>query len=215
MIAAIVLALFLGDLAVVEGAESPWKQFVHDAMAKDFAPAESWTKILDLAGLTAAVYLMISLSVYFGASVGRQAAWRQDLPTHALILNSTLCVGAVLLVTGIFRIWMLLNWSLDYVDPGALVESQRPILDSAARVANGIVNSRGVLYTGMLAALYVPASILLSLQAREAGVADNWTERERQEWDGLFSPRESVLRVAAILGPALTGPAADYLAFLG
>lgn len=215
-VAAIALAwVFVGLSSVEDAPESPWRQFVHAPMEMHFAHAELWTRILDLTGLVAAAYLVISVSVLFGTSVGREEEWRRDLSTHARILNTALYLGAALLVTGIYRIWALLSWSLDYIDPGGLAESQRQILEGAATVAMGIVNSRGVLYTMLLAALYVPGLGFLAFRARQASAAGAWSESERQEWAELFSPREGLLRLIAILAPAITGPAADYLALLG
>jgi len=215
LIAAIVLGLFLADLPGVEGAPvSPWRQFIHTCMNADFAYTESLTRLLDLSGLIVAIYLPISLSVYFSASIGRDDKWSQDLSSNVRVLSIALYVGAALLITGIFRIWAILSWSLDYVDTGVLNHSQQQILDSATMVAAGIVSSRGALYTMLLASLYLPGVMFLSSRMREATSAGALSETEQQKLDDMFTPRENLLRLAAILGPVLTGPAADYLSHL-
>lgn len=193
--------------------ESPWRQFAHSALRGEFAGVLEWTRFFDMTGFFLAAYIALALSLYLCCSVRYRPAWQRDFPRHERLVNATLYLGALLLVAGVLRISSLLYWSLDYVAvaPTSGSEVQQPILSALGRIADGIVNSRGLLYTMMLAALYVPAVLFLQHQVRAAAAQGEISATEEQAWTQRASLAENLLRFLAVAGPAISGPAAEYL----
>lgn len=211
-LAAAVIWLVLKDLPSSGGASvSPWRQFVHSGITGDFADAQEWTRLMDVGGLFVAAYTALALSIYLCSSVQHRARWLAELPRHIRLVNTTLYLGAIILMVGVLRVWSLLYWSLDYFPPD--LATNKTLLASLSRVADSIIDSRGLLYTVMLAALYGPAVMLLQHQIRE-GTRSGELPPVKADATGNFSTTDSVLRFVAVLGPALSGPAADYLELL-
>ena len=210
LLLAVVVSLFLVRLpAWLGNTESPWRRFVHELVNRDFAGAENWTRAFDMTGFCMAVYVTLALSVYLSSSARHDSRWYTNLSRHIQLLNTTLYLGAILLVVGVFRVWALLYWSLDYLSP--TTEEDSALLAGLRRVADGIVNSRGLLYSVMLASLYIPAAMLLQHQLRETKKSGELPNDLAESDTNRLGATDSVLRFIAIIGPALSGPAADYL----
>jgi hypothetical protein len=120
-------------------------------------------------------------------------------------LKIILYVGTFLLIAGVLRMSALSQWTLSFISPNAV--------EAAQSFSNSVVAVAGGFNTLILAAVYLPAAYILQRRARLAVMRLPLKPEDREQKlkdKGLtFSFRESLPRVAAMLGPLLAGPIGD------
>ncbi len=214
----IAVGLFMKWIMSSGGGEgSPWENFIHVWIFRDLSNVESWTRSLDAAGVVFSIYLALSVSALLCAAIYKEKKWPQDLASHTNLLNVALYVGALFLVVGVLRIATLFEWSLAYIEAGAFEAGSKElgIYTGLSSVAKNITRTRGVLYTMILAAFYLPAAVFMrwrAVEAREHGIVE---ETQLEGWLQQWSFTTLLPRFIAVLSPALSGPAADYLQLIG
>lgn len=163
---------------------------------------------LDKLGLVAAFYLTFVATAILPP---RGRADVRCLHQRAGFLRLILYVGTALLVTDIFQYSALLRWSAAFVDP--------PHKSSIGSLIATLVSLRGLFSTTYLAAIYLPAALILAERTRATAPEDANPKRQR-EWlrDQELIPTSifaQVRPVVAILLPLLTalltGPAAGVV----
>lgn len=129
----------------------------------------------------------------------------QQLLKRVRLLRPVLIVGAVTLVIAILRLSVTHAWGASFLPPDSALAK------NLASLITGIVGSLGTVYTLLMAALYLPAAIIL--RARVMKLAT--TQQDPQTWlsnNGLdLSISKVVPRVIALLAPLLAGPLGDLL----
>lgn len=133
-------------------------------------------------------------------------------------LRLLLYTGTAALVTTVLRVSMTFRWGLSHLPSGENVETgTAAAVKVLQNFTSAFVSTQSASYTLFLAAVYVPALLVLSRRAEVlAGVRRPAPERE--EWlktRGLAaSLSEHLPRIVAILGPFLAGPLGDLIGFL-
>jgi len=161
--------------------------------------------------ITALFLAALSALVLPSAACGREACLRDRTALLELVLG----MGAALLVTDVIREDALLRWALAFVDP-----ANKTVANTVQSLTVTIVAVRGVQGSALLAAIYLPAALILKGQAWRTVPASITTLPEAKQWlqdRGLIA--SSVLAqfrpVVAVLLPLLTGvlsgPAAEVL----
>jgi hypothetical protein len=122
-------------------------------------------------------------------------------------LQAILYAGTFLLVTGVLLKKTIYEWSLAYLVQDETTAVVRTFLET-------LLTMEGVFYTLVLAAAYLPASLVLLRRAQllvEPTLSTTEKEASLKEYGLTFSLKDSLPRILAILGPFLTGSAADLL----
>lgn len=128
-------------------------------------------------------------------------------------LQLVLYTGTIVLIFGVLQINALLHWSTTFLHP--------PV-DHVASLDNlitSLITLRGTYYTIFLAVIYLPAALILRGRAFEMACRANTSQEcTTDEWlksRGFnFSIMEQLPRLAVILAPLLSGPAAEILSRL-
>jgi hypothetical protein len=122
-------------------------------------------------------------------------------------LRLILYAGTALLVTTILLKKSIYEWTLAYTPQDAALETARNFVASLLALDGGF-------YTLVLAAAYLPPALVLQRRAQLV-VGPSLEEQEQEiklkEYSLNFSLKDSLPRILAILGPFLTGPAADLI----
>ncbi|HVF68619.1 MAG TPA: hypothetical protein VM914_13200 [Pyrinomonadaceae bacterium] len=148
----------------------------------------------------------------------RRRQREQELALRMNSLNVLLYAGTAALVTTVLRVSVTFRWGLSYlpsyVRPG---ESGAAVTKVLENFATAFISTQAGSYTLFLAAVYIPAALIL--RGRAAALAGKRLPMpQREEWlrsRGLsVSFSEYLPRVVAILGPFLAGPLGDLVGFL-
>jgi len=119
--------------------------------------------------------------------------------------QSLLYVGAAALALRSFEMFFLYRW------PGMwLSATDAKLVDN---IASAVSTAHGAIFTGVLAALYLPAALLLRLRANAlANTSGGASNEEREKWlenSGLkFSPYQAIGRFFLALAPLIAGGSA-------
>ncbi len=141
-------------------------------------------------------------------------------------LRALLYVGMIALVASVLRLTALFHWALSFLPSD---DRAAPLV---ARVTSNVTSGEAAAYTLLLAAIYVPAALVLRHRAlslvppKEKRVRKSKDGKEERtlsgdEWleeNGLSvtgSPKEILPKPAAILAPLLVGSVGDLLKVLG
>ena len=171
----------------------------------------------------------------------------QHIVVRLRYLHLLLYVGAVVLAIATLRQKLMFKWSLDYLPPVAAFGEKNPALlgikliyERLDALATSNVTAGGILNTMILAAIYLPAALVLQKRARDLSFRavnsrrnvtvvgeesqpeanredDEETPANEDDWmkaRGLTFPlKEQLPRIAAILSPLLAGPISELLVF--
>jgi hypothetical protein len=119
-------------------------------------------------------------------------------------LRLLLYASALLLVTGIILLNSIYQWSLAYIiREDAIVKVAETYVATLAAYS-------GVFYSMLLAAVFVPAMVIVNYQAASVAVPED-VEVDFAKYGLGFSFTESLPRIIAILAPLLAEPAVTLL----
>jgi len=158
---------------------------------------------LDALGITVAIFFaLITSMVLRSESTARDNT--EHLKERVRYLRMMLYLGSALLILATLRLRTMLHWTLDFLRPLPSMADNKDvsflIINLDGFIAN-VVTSMGAFYTLVLAAIFVPAVLISTNQAKKSGE--------------LISPLSGqLLRLAAILGPLLAGPVGELLSRL-
>ena len=119
-----------------------------------------------------------------------------------LYTGTILLVGTMLLKRAIFQ------WALAYTS------QEEQAVEAARLFISNLLTMDGGFYTLILAAAYLPASLILQRRAQrlpDLPVEEPEKEKKLKEHGLVFSWAESFPRILAILGPFLVGPVGELL----
>lgn len=121
------------------------------------------------------------------------------------LMRPILIVGACTLVIAILRLSVTHAWGASYLPP------ESTLAKNLASLITGIVGSMGTVYTLLMAAMYLPAALVLRARVMNVAIA----QADPQKWlsdHGLDLSFSKILpRVIALLAPLLAGPLGDLL----
>jgi len=200
-------------------------QIVNTTVNRDIFNVIAWEFGLHLVGLFLAVFLSAAAS----ATLARRAARRRKRLSLLAVqydqLTLILYAATVMLILATLRVNALLHWSLDFLQPAPwLPEADARhalfVYKGVEGLVSNLVTSVGAFGTLLLAAVYVPAALVLSARAARlaprrpkvpAGPEPHLTGRGL----GLAPPlKEQLLQLAVILGPLIAGPLGDWVSRL-
>jgi hypothetical protein len=155
--------------------------------------------LLDAIGVVATTLLAFAASVVL-CSKDQTKSETTQVKNRMQCLLLILYAGAALLVIEILRLSAVLHWSMSYLQPLNEEKEALHLYENLSSVISDVITVMGSLYTLLLAALYVPAAIILNGQSTSKKVD--------------LPVSTHLLRLAAILGPLLAGPVGELLSRL-
>jgi hypothetical protein len=191
----------------------PWRSFMHKHLLEDVQIVESLTEKLDAFSSILALYISAGAVSILAPFKDGALKWKSDLRTHSKNLKIILYISAALLIVNTLRSATLLNWSMDYIDHASLpVESMWYFVYSGMNtLVMVMVTTRGVLYSFILAALYLPAAAILRQEAEKKAFEDKMTGELRKSWLANFGVFRDLNQVIAILSPVLGGVLTNFI----
>lgn len=209
---AVAWAAFIASLSTIwltgeRSAPAPW--LLSQTVGRMLPRINIYNRLFDALGLTVGVMLAAAAC----AAIRRDEGPDPDgaaLAGRMRLLRTLLFVGAAALVVSVVRLSVTLNWGGSF-----LPAAETPEGKNASTLITGIVSALGVYYTLLLAAVYVPAALVLRGRAYSLAVAQEPAPEKRGEWlkaRGLaLTLPEYLPRILAILSPILVGPVADLI----
>lgn len=214
----IVLPLILGSaiyliLAGFGGGKDPWRFFLHSALKADVRIAEGLTDFLDAWGTLLAIYFAAAAVSLLAPFSDKTKKWKFELRVHYGNLKLLLYVGSILLMVNTLRSAALLNWSLDYIDQTMFIKTSMEYFayQGLHPLVVVMVAARGLLYSCIVFALYLPAAAFLKHEAEIRTVEENLSKEERKTWLAEFGTLSGLAQIGAVLSPILGGLLTEFL----
>lgn len=178
-----------------------------NAITPDLPAISDVTNILNSLGNAAIFSLLVAICATLLPSQEESfPRGFKELSMKMKNLQTILYTGTTLLVTGILLKKSIFQWSLAYTPQDDAID------EMAQNFVASFLAMDGGFYTLVLAAAYLPASLLLHrrVQVLVGQSPDQVEEQTRLKEYGLnFSLKESLPHLLAILAPFLTGPLAE------
>jgi hypothetical protein len=161
---------------------------------------------LDMAGISMATFFALTTSRLLRCKSETTYDANQSGSSSTLLKKQTslLCmmlyIGSFVLIVSTLRLRTILNWSLEFLQPYPGAESKELpfILNGLKSYISNLTTLMGLFYTLILAAIFVPAALILKKRAGDQA--------------GLVTPlSEQLLRLAAMVGPLLAGPIGEIV----
>lgn len=186
---------------------APAPQLMGLTVVRVLPKINNYNRLFDALGLTAALSLTWAACATLWQAYPGSVHDEQEIRGRIRMLRYILYVGAVMLVIGVFRLSVMLNWAASFFAPeGAEAKT-------VAGLNSSIITLQGSFYTLMLTALYLPAALLLRYRARQLATAQPPEEQESwlQKHGLTLSFTDYLPRILAILGPLMAGPIGELL----
>ena len=155
---------------------------------------------LDAVGIAMATFFALITSLILRSELKAKNDTKR-LEGQIRYLRMMLYFGSALLIIATLRLSTILHWTLDYLQPQPSMAGDKEVsflINNLSGIISGVVTSMGAFYTLLLAAIFVPAALILNNRAKESVE--------------IVSPlSEQLLRLAAIIGPLLAGPIGELL----
>ena len=193
--------------------KDPWRFFIHSALETDVRIAEALTDFLDVWGTLLALYFAAAAVSLLAPFRAKAKKWKSELRVHYGNLKLLLYVGSILLMVNTLRSAALLNWSLDYIDQSMFhkVSMEYFAYQGLHPLVVVMVAARGLLYSCILIALYLPAATVLKHEAETRAVEEELPEEERRTWLANFGILSGLAQIGAVLSPILGGLLTEFL----
>lgn len=159
-----------------------------------------------------AISLTATLSLAFAASAilfqrDANLLGKEELRRRQTLLRYVLYVGAALLAIAVLALSARLGWGKSYLP------SESPMATPVNDLVKGIVNSMGAFYALLMAAVYIPAALVLQSRVKQLALIE--APDDPNTWlttNGFsLSVSDYVRRIVALLGPMLAGPLGELL----
>ncbi|MCA1642670.1 MAG: hypothetical protein LC785_12145 [Acidobacteria bacterium] len=191
------------------------------APAADLPAANPVTFITLIVGLIVVACVVLASCVIIWPASGGRRQRAGELARRMGYLRVLLYAGTATLVTTVLRISVTFHWGLAHLPPvSGNDETRAAVAKVMADFNTSFVSTQAGAYTLLLAAIYIPAALVLDGRAAALArrVLPQMGKKEREEWlraRGLSSSfSEHLPRIVAILGPFLAGPLGDLIGFL-
>jgi hypothetical protein len=200
-------------------------QLINNTVNRDVYNISRLEFALDGLGLVLAAFLAAACCVTLRRREDARLGPGELVAVQYGHLTLILYAGTALLILATLRVNALLHWSLDFLQPppwlpDAAGKEALFIYRGVEGLVSNLVTSVGAFGTLLLAALYVPAGLVLNARAARlaperppvhAGPAPHLGGRGLSF--ALPLP-EQLLRLAVILGPFIAGPVGDWVSRL-
>jgi hypothetical protein len=178
------------------------------AITEDVPAIAQITNFLNSLGNAAAVSLLFATCATLLPSEETYPEGMKQLSKRMKYLRFILYSGTLLLVVTILLKKAIFQWSLAYTS------QEEGVAEIGRNFVSVLLSMDGAFYTLILAAIYIPAALVLQRRARllaDLSVDETEKEMKLKEYGLTFSFAESVPRIIAILGPLLIGPVGELL----
>ena len=184
---------------------SPAQQLLRATVGQDVSAINKYSRLFDALSLTATLSLACAASAILFQRDPKLE--KENLRRRQTLLRYLLYVGAALLAIAVMQLSARLGWGTSYL-PAA-----NGITPTVKSLVDGIVNSIGAFYALLMAAVYVPAALVL--QSRVKQLAEREAPNDPGTWltnNGFsLSFSQYLPRILALLGPFLAGSVGDLL----
>jgi hypothetical protein len=208
----LIIVLVAIDVALVvsfwtsKDSSSPAQQLLRATVGQGDFKINRFNRYIDAISLTATLSLACAASAILFQR-GSTSLGKEELRRRQTLLRYVLYVCAALLVIAMFQLSARLGWGTSYLSP------TKPITTSVNNLVTGIVNSMGSFYVLVMAAIYIPAALIL--QSRVKQLAVKLAPEDPNGWmttNGFtVSFSQYLPRIIALLGPLLAGPLGSLL----
>lgn len=185
---------------------SPAQQLLRATVGQGLSEINKSNRLIDAMSLTATLSLACAATaILFQRDSNPQG--KEELRRRQTLLRYVLYAGAAVLVIAVLHKSATLGWGASYLPP------ESTIAPSVNNLVTGIVNSMGAFYALLMAAVYVPAALIL--QSRVKQLAASEAPDDPNSWltnNGFsLSFSQYLPRIVALLGPMLAGPLGELL----
>jgi hypothetical protein len=200
-------ASLLFSLWTANDTGAPVPQLLRLTVVRVMPDINNFNRLFDALAMTAAFTLACAACATLWKRDMSGLHDEQEIRQRIRLLRYILYVGAVMLIIGVFRLSVMLNWGASFFTPESVGAKTVVGLNSS------IVTILGTYYTLLLTAIYLPPAVLLRYRARQLATAQPPEEQESWlEKRGLtLSFTDYLPRVMAILGPLMVGPIGELL----
>jgi hypothetical protein len=187
---------------------APAPRLLLETVGRMLPDINTYNRLFDALGMTVGIMLAVAACAVIRGDAGGDT--EALLSRRLWLLRRVLYAGAAALVVSVVRLSVTLNWGGNF-----LPAPETPEGKAVSTLITGIVNALGIYYTLLLAAVYVPAALVLRGRVQALVVASGVPPEKREEFlkaRGLaLSYAQYLPRLVAILSPLLAGPFAELL----
>jgi hypothetical protein len=184
---------------------SPAQQLLRATVGQGVPEINKYSRLFDAISLTATLTLACAASAILFQRDSKLE--KEELRRRQTLLRYVLYVGGALLAIAVLQLSTRLGWGASYLPAGS------GITPSVNSLVTGILNSMGSFYALLMAAVYVPAALVL--QSRVKQLAAREAPDDPNTWlttNGFsLSFSQYLPRIVALLGPMLAGPIGELL----
>jgi hypothetical protein len=184
---------------------SPAQQLLRATVGQGVREINKYNRVAE------ALSLAGSLSL---AAAACATLWRRDVNgqqdkeqvlKRVRLMRPILIVAAATLVIAILRLSVTHAWATSHLPP------ESDLAKNLAGLTTGIVGSMGIVYTLLVAAIYLPAVLMLRARVTKMAAAEPDPEKCLADHGLNLSFSKLLPRVIVLLSPLLAGPLGDLL----
>lgn len=200
-------------------------QLINNTVNRDIYNISRLEFALDGVGLVQAAFLAAACCVTLRRREDARLGGRELVAVQYEHLTLVLYAGTALLILATLRVNALLHWSLNFLQPPPWLADDAGkealfIYKGVEGLVTNLVTSVGAFGTLLLAAIYLPAALVLNARAAQTapgGLQADVAAEPHPASKGLsfaLPLPEQLLRLAVILGPFIAGPLGDWVSRL-
>ena len=204
MLVALDVALLMSFWASKDGF-SPAQQLLRATVGQGLPEINKYSRVFDAISLAATLSLACAASAILFQRDSQLE--KEELRRRQTLLRYVLYVGGALLAIAVLQLSARLGWGASYLPAAS------PMAPLVKSLVEGIVNSMGTFYVLLMAAVYVPAALVLQSRVKQLAAREAPNDPETWLTENGFSLSFSqyLPRIVALLGPMLAGPLGDLL----
>jgi len=184
---------------------SPAQQLLQATVGQTLPHINKYFRLFDAISLTATLSLAFAASAILVQRDPKPE--KENLRRRQMLLRYVLYIGAALLAIAVLQLSARLSWGASYLSTSS---NMAPSINT---LVTGIVNSMGSFYALVMAAVYIPAALILQSRVKELAAQEAPDDPNTWLTNNGFtlSFTQYLPRIIALLGPMLAGPLGTLL----
>ena len=201
------IALGLALWTAEKDANSPAQQLLRATVgqAHGLPGINKFNRWGDALSLTGTLCLAVAASATVWQRDVSKKLTADDVTIRVRLLRPVLYVGALMLVVAVLRLATTHAWAVTYLP------ADTDLGKAVAGFTKGIIGTLGIVFTLLIAGIYLPAALMLQARVREVAATQQSPEDFIKNNGINLSVPATLGRVIVLLGPFLAGPLGDRL----
>ncbi len=192
-------------LTAIKDASSPAQQLLRATVGQYMGSINKYQRLGDAWSLTATLCLAAAACATVWQSNVNKRLKADEVAKRVRLLRPILYVGAAMLVIAVLRLSATHAWAVSYLPPDT------DLGKAVTTLTRGIIGTLGVVFTLLIAGIYLPAAIILRARVREIAPSqpdpNEWMNSERIN----LSFPQTLGRAIILISPFLAGPLGERL----